>query len=159
MSNIATFRILRNKIGSLSSHLHSGYPVKQSPGPSPSLPLANSSAAAMAYSGLYQHFPPYTPPISSPPPSGNNNNNNSPASSSLPPTSQTSCSPTKSEPAPELASHNSAVSSACFNKWPGWSSKDLHILSTIDALLYAIKTIPKGTKCSRTRTFIDIKAH
>ena len=113
------FRILRNKIGSLSSHLHSGYPVKQSPGPSPSLPLANSSAAAMAYSGLYQHFPPYTPPISSPPPSGNNNNNNSPASSSLPPSSQTSCSPTKSEPGPELASHNSAVSSACFNKWPG----------------------------------------
>ena len=121
MSNIATFRILRNKIGSLSSHLHSGYPVKQSPGPSPSLPLSNSSAAAMAYNSLYQHFPPYTPPISSPPPSANNNNNNSPATSSLPPSSQTSCSPTKSEPAPELASHNSAVSSACFNKWPGRS--------------------------------------
>ena len=119
MSNIATFRILRNKIGSLSSHLHSGYPVKQSPGPSPSLPLSNSSAAAMAYNSLYQHFPPYTPPISSPAPSANNNNNNSPASSSLPPSSQTSCSPTKSEPGPELASHNSAVSSACFNKWPG----------------------------------------
>ena len=68
------FRILRNKIGSLSSHLHSGYPVKQSPGPSPSLPLSNSSAAAaMAYNSLYQHFPPYTPPISSPPPRMQNN--------------------------------------------------------------------------------------
>ena len=59
-------RILRNKIGSLGGHsLHGGggqYPAKQ-----PSTPaLQASSAAAMAYSGLYQHFPPYTPaPVSS----------------------------------------------------------------------------------------------
>lgn len=109
---LCIFRILRNKIGSLSSHLHSQYPVKQSP--TPSLPLANSSAAAMAYNSLYQHFPPYTPPISSPPPSVSNNNNNLTTN-----TSQSSCSPAKSEPGQEHSGHNSAVSSACFNKWPG----------------------------------------
>ena len=48
-----------------------------------------SSAAAMAYSGLYQHFPPYTGPSSpvgqaSPAPANNNNTS--------------SCSPAKSEP-------------------------------------------------------------
>ena len=112
------FRILRNKIGSLGgpgpshSSLHSAqFPVKQSSSSvSSSLGLSNrwgisvsflsknyffsniySSAAAMAYSGLYQHFPPYTGPGSphghSSPPTGPANNNNT-----------SSCSPAKSEP-------------------------------------------------------------
>jgi len=92
-------RILRNKIGSLGgpgpshSSLHSAqFPVKQSSASvSSSLGLSNSSAAAMAYSGLYQHFPPYTGPGSphghSSPPTGPANNNNT-----------SSCSPAKSEP-------------------------------------------------------------
>ena len=105
------FRILRNKIGSISGHIHSHqYPVKQSS--TPSLPLSNSSAAAMAYSGLYQHFPPYTPPISSPTPTStvsNNNNNNSSSTSHT-----TNCSPTKSEP----DQHHSSTSPSCY-KWPG----------------------------------------
>ena len=112
LTDIRLCRILRNKIGSLSSHLHSQYPVKQSP--TPSLPLANTSAAAMAYNSLYQHFPPYTPPISSPPPTTNNNNNNNPGSGS----SGSQSSPAKSEPGQEHSGH-SAVSSPCFNKWPG----------------------------------------
>ena len=70
----------------------------------------------MAYNSLYQHFPPYTPPISSPPPSTSNNNNNHTTNTN---TSQSSCSPAKSEPVGDHSGHNSAVSSACFNKWPG----------------------------------------
>jgi len=106
-------RILRNKIGSISSgHIHSHqYPVKQSS--TPSLPLSNTSAAAMAYSGLYQHFPPYTPPISSPAPapSSVSNNNNTPSSGQT-------CSPTKSEPGHDQGSQSSSSTSPCY-KWPG----------------------------------------
>ena len=91
------FRILRNKIGSIGSHIHSHqYPVKQSSTPSASLPLANTSAAAMAYSaGLYQHFPPYTPPISSP---GSGNSSISTAINSSSNNNNTASPPTKSEP-------------------------------------------------------------
>jgi len=91
-------RILRNKIGSIGSHIHSHqYPVKQSSTPSASLPLANSSAAAMAYSaGLYQHFPPYTPPISSP--GSGNPSISTTINSSSSNNNNTASPPTKSEP-------------------------------------------------------------
>ena len=130
VNNCLFSRILRNKIGSLGGHsLHGGggqYPAKQ-----PSTPaLQASSAAAMAYSGLYQHFPPYTPaPVSSPPPppassAPNNNNNNNTSTAAREP----HCSPAKSEPGAEQqsgghahSSHGPApatVSPSCY-KWSG----------------------------------------
>jgi len=106
-------RILRNKIGSIS-HIHSQYPVKQTSTANIPTPTA---AAAMAYNSLYQHFPPYSPPISSPAPTSNNNNNNNNNT-----TSQHPNSPTKSEPSHEsiIPHHNPpSVSPTCFNKWTG----------------------------------------